>query len=198
MSFEVLNHYDGSTLKEFKEVLDLALSWIVLTTAFSMRHIFAREYQVVALYAVAVLLGFVFHELAHRLTANRYGFWARYRAWYPGLLITLLISVVSRGRVVFAAPGAVLVETPWVGSRELAYISLSGPASNIAASAALMGIYVLAPWGALRLIADVNAWLAFFNLLPIPPLDGYNAFRGSPTLWAALFALSAALSFLVP
>jgi len=195
MTFEVWNYYGRST---YREVFDLVLSWIVLTIAFSVRHIFAWEYQVIALYAVAVLLGFVFHELAHRLTANRYGFWARYRAWYPGLLITLLISFVSRGRIVFAAPGAVLVEAPWIGSRELAYISLSGPASNIAASAAFIGISALTSWSALRLIADVNAWLAFFNLLPIPPLDGYKAFRGSPTLWAVLFAFSAVLSFLVP
>jgi len=195
MPFEDWNYYVSSSLKE---VFDLSLSWIVLTMAFSVRHIFAWEYQFVALYAAAVLLGFVFHELAHRLTANRYGFWARYRAWYPGLLITLLVSVVSRGRIVFAAPGAVLVEAPWVESRELAYISLSGPASNIIASAAFIGISTLTSWSALRLIADVNAWLAFFNLLPIPPLDGYKAFRGSPTLWAVLFALSAVLSFLVP
>ncbi|TET00912.1 MAG: site-2 protease family protein, partial [Hadesarchaea archaeon] len=36
-------------------------------------------------------------------------------------------------------------------------------------------------WGAL-----INLWLAFFNLLPFPPLDGEKVFLWSPAAWAAI------------
>jgi len=34
----------------------------------------------------------------------------------------------------------------------------------------------------------INLWLAAFNLIPIPPFDGYKVFSWSKAIWA-LFAL---------
>jgi Zn-dependent protease len=41
----------------------------------------------------------------------------------------------------------------------------------------------------------VNAWLSVFNLLPLPPLDGYKVAAWSPFIW--LGAMAAALASLL-
>ncbi|RUM92851.1 MAG: site-2 protease family protein, partial [Thermodesulfatator sp.] len=55
--------------------------------------------------------------------------------------------------------------------------------------------------GILRLIGymgfKINAWLAAFNLLPLPPLDGWKVFSYSLKAWIALMAI-AALMVLLP
>jgi Zn-dependent protease len=45
-------------------------------------------------------------------------------------------------------------------------------------------------WG---FFAYINAWLALFNLLPIPPLDGSKMIRTNPALWLPVIAVAALL-----
>ena len=35
----------------------------------------------------------------------------------------------------------------------------------------------------------VNLWLAIFNMLPIPPLDGSKVLSWNKVIWASFFAL---------
>ena len=61
----------------------------------------------VALYYVllavaAALTGFIAHEMAHKVVARRLGYWAEFRMWPMGLLLSIITSV---GGVLFAAPG---------------------------------------------------------------------------------------------
>ncbi|MDI6897727.1 site-2 protease family protein [Methanocella conradii] len=134
------------------ELIDLLLSFVVLTIAFSMvgggvGHVTAEGLAIVA---VAVGSGFMLHELAHKFVAQRYGYWAEYKASMLGLVLTILMAMTIG--IVFAAPGAVVIRrsqysTPsihyseaddayWdslerrVGSEDL-WISLAGPMTNI-------------------------------------------------------------------
>jgi Zn-dependent protease len=43
--------------------------------------------------------------------------------------------------------------------------------------------------------ARLNLWLAAFNLLPFPPLDGFKVFSWKPAVWALVALPSLALSF---
>lgn len=70
--------------------------------------------------------------------------------------------------------------------RGIAYVGLAGPASNLLIALILglvvrfLGGYVflapIAPF--LSFVVLVNIWLALFNLLPLPPLDGSKIFLG--------------------
>jgi Zn-dependent protease len=89
----------------YRELRDFFLSIAVLGIAFSWRYLIDKLYSYALAVFIAIGIGFLFHELAHRFTARRFGAYSRYRAWYLGLLLALVVSIASRGSVVFAAPG---------------------------------------------------------------------------------------------
>ncbi len=144
---------------------------------------------------MAILLGFALHELAHKYVARRYGMDSEFVAYGPGLLITFLSGLIPG--IIVIAPGYVRTLVYYGAPRRgLLYSVAAGPGTNIALALAAL---ILAPGAPaplglyLAAIAEVNSWLAFFNLLPIPPLDGSKVIRENPALWAAMIAASLAL-----
>ncbi len=181
-----------------RELADLAISWAVLTVCFAIAFMGLTPLSIAAS-GLAVLTGFVFHELAHRFTAERHGCLARYKAWYTGLLLAFVLAVFMK--VVFAAPGAVMIyycAYP-LDRRTYGKIALAGPLTNmIIGYASLAALLVLGPmlssvaYVIIWSMAYVNLFLAAFNLLPIPPLDGSKAIRYNAALWLLLLIASAA------
>jgi len=146
--------------------------------------------------------GFVLHELAHKYTAIHYGSHAEYFAWPYGLGMALLLSLVTNGGFVFAAPGAVYIFGDNLGRKENGIISAAGPLTNIiiAAIFLLVSILVLPFSPLVAAIAGigmrVNLFLAAFNLLPFGPLDGTKVISWNPLVWGVLFVPSAVIAFL--
>lgn len=94
------------------ELIDMVISFIVLTIAFSIRGGLRGSFEMpeastLVITAVGVGTGFMLHELAHKFVAQRYGYWAEYKANMTGLLFTVLMAAVFG--FVFAAPGAVMI-----------------------------------------------------------------------------------------
>ena len=118
-----------------REFIDLLISWFVISFCFSFTFDFNR---LIFLFPISLLtagLGFLIHELSHKFVALRFGFYAGYKLWFWGLVLALVTSLVSFGRFVFVAPGAVYIfysGYDWFKFRrgEL-FISLSGPLANI-------------------------------------------------------------------
>lgn len=146
--------------------------------------------------AVAVSSGFVLHELAHKVVAQRYGHWAEFRAHFPGLGLSVLVAAMTG--LLFAAPGAVFIQGR-VTPRENGLISLVGPGVNFVVSLLCL------PFFAFRVdtegfmptllatVAGVNALLAVFNLLPFGPFDGRKVWRWSRVAYVVAVVLSLAL-----
>ena len=115
---------------------------------------------------------FVLHELLHKFTAQRFGFWSEFRANYLTLGLSILFAYVTH--IVFAAPGATMIYGPNITKRQNGIISAAGPLLNLG----LGGLYLLlTPLGGLLSYVGlygfvINIWLSAFNLLPIGPLDG--------------------------
>jgi Zn-dependent protease len=182
-----------------REAKELIISWVTISIAFSY---FGSNFldlgdflYIFPISLVAVGTGFIFHELAHRAVAKRYGCLAEFRMWSTGLLLALVLPIISAGTLFFAAPGAVYIYGPHITRKENAMISLAGPLINIIVGALFFIIYmimqpaVIAPY-LLRLlerVAVLNLWFAFFNLIPVPPLDGSKIMLYNPTIWAILF-----------
>ncbi|NJE75495.1 site-2 protease family protein [Thermococcus sp. ES12] len=184
----------GSTGR--RELEDLLVSFLVLVLLFSNFDPYAVPYSV-----VAVLTAFVFHELAHRWVARRYGYRAYYKRWDTGILLALLVGITTRlltGTVwIFAALGAVQVYAPYAYDERETFgkIALAGPLVNIAVgAAALVTLRAVIPftplWWVVETTATVNLWLAFFNLLPFPPLDGSKVVRWNAGVWAVSIGVS--------
>jgi len=147
---------------------------------------------------IAILLGFTLHELAHKYVARRYGMEAEFVAYGPGLLITFLSGLIPG--IIIIAPGYVRTLVYYGAPRRgLLYSVASGPATNIALALAALVAAPMLPGVAKAYayaIIDVNSWLAFFNLLPVPPLDGSKILRESVGLWAVMIVASVALMVL--
>ncbi len=155
----------------------------------------------VALYYVllavaAALTGFIAHEMAHKLVARRLGYWAEFRIWPMGLLLSIITSV---GGVLFAAPGATMVEGMDPRDRRgWGETGVAGPVSNLLFAAGFYGASLVtfhlgsSASGGLLFLAMINTLFATFNLLPLGILDGAKVFRWGAGRWAVSFAVAAA------
>ena len=130
-------------------------------------------------------VGFLAHEFAHKSVAGRFGYFSIYRAWNLGLLLALFAGLASGGRFIFAAPGAVVILAPFLTLEQNGLISLAGPLTNILIACAFFPLSFLGGLVGLMgtLGSYINLWLAFFNLLPLPPLDGNKIIAWNPRLW---------------
>ncbi|WP_321210983.1 site-2 protease family protein [Methanothermobacter sp. DP] len=180
------------------EVRDILISMVVIAGVFA--YVFSgRNLQVALILLPATLvtvgLGFVLHEIAHKLIAIRYGFWAEYRLWLEGLILALVTSYFG---FVFAAPGAVYIHGNYIDRDVNGKISIAGPLTNIMLALIFLMASSVLP-SPLRDVAvlgyAVNSFLALFNLIPIAVLDGAKVFRWNPLIWLIAAASAFALTF---
>lgn len=187
---------------ELKEMRDLLISAIALAFIFSYKGIERPEAVIkdfpIALFAVS--LGFLLHEMGHRYTAKKFGFHAEYRIWKEGFLIAIVITLLSNGLFAFAALGAVVIfpkANVWGYStvatkRSMGLISISGPLMNFIISGIFLVSYLIFPHYAFLLGISINIWLALFNLIPIPPLDGQKIMEWNVKIWVIMLAIALA------
>jgi Zn-dependent protease len=180
-----------------KEVRDILIAWSALALAFTIADcglssgrgcpISGGPGTFFFVSFIAVGSGFVLHELMHKFTAERYGYWAEFRMWVMGIVLALITSTLG---FIFAAPGATYISGANVTDRQNGIISLAGPATNvvIAVIFLLVGLVGNGIANDIGLIGfQVNLFLALFNMLPIMPLDGAKVFHWKKVLWAAVF-----------
>jgi len=143
---------------------------------------------------IAVLTAFLFHELAHKAVAQRYGCFAEFRAFPMGLLLGILTAAIG---FLFAAPGAVMISGP-VSPRQNARISAAGPGTNFALAGVFLGLAVAlsngppswyVPFRIVASVGFVNLFLGGFNMVPFPPLDGSKIFAYNKPMWVAMVAI---------
>jgi Zn-dependent protease len=174
------------------ELIDLLLSLSVLIIAFSIvgeKRLPGIESILIS--AVGVGTGFLLHELAHKFVAQRYGYWAEYRASWSGLFFMVVMSFMG---FIIAAPGAVMIskdDGSTMMKRDQLLISLAGPMTNII----LMDFFLILGLASRKMINPfllevayfafyINLILAAFNLIPIDPFDGGKIFRSNRLVWA--------------
>ena len=187
-----------------KEIRDLIISFIVIALGFTILYSNGDYSHVTLIFPIVMIgvgAGFIFHELGHKFVAMHYGYYAEYELWPTGLLIALASSFFG---FIFAAPGAVVIYSQGMDEKTNGLISIAGPLVNIALGLIFflilgsLGNYVYTETGAIvQLICvlgtRINFFLAAFNLLPIPPLDGSKVMSWSVPIWLISFAVAAIL-----
>jgi Zn-dependent protease len=165
---------------------------------------FTRSLHDIDLLSVAIefgvlLISLTIHEAAHAWTAERLGDrTARMLGRVSlnplvhidpiGTVLLPLIAAVSHLPIIgWAKP--VPVDTRHLGHprRDFVLVAAAGPISNLlqaTLAAALLrvasagGVLSSAPFDVLYRAIQINLLLAFFNLIPVPPLDGGNVLLG--------------------
>ncbi|HME52610.1 MAG TPA: AN1-type zinc finger domain-containing protein [Candidatus Lokiarchaeia archaeon] len=191
----------GKNLVSFTrgELIDLAKAWLVLSLAYcfvigqSGYAILFMPYQLLSLLpwtALAAILTFIIHELAHKFVAEHYGFETHYKANNIMLLISLAISMTG---YLFFVNGAVMIEGQ-PDAKQNGIISTAGPLTNILISVITLPLVLLAPWVPLTAyLFGMNAFIALFNMLPVGILDGSKIYRWKKGVFAGLFVAAAVL-----
>jgi Zn-dependent protease len=194
-----------------RERYDLIIAWFAISIAFSLaftggvgvwmgnpfQQTTLETYLVyLVLSMVTVGTGFVLHELAHKFTAMRYGYWAEFRKDNLMLLVAVVLAALIG--VVFAAPGATMISGTGITRKQNGTISAVGPLTNIilcipfalillVSSSLDPGIpsrTLLSLVGMVGL--QVNAMIAAFNMLPVSVLDGRKVLAWNPVVFILL------------
>jgi Zn-dependent protease len=159
------------------ELNNILKAWVAISLAFAIvlsDGPFSTGFSFfLLLAAVTVGLGFLLHELAHKLVAQRYGCFAEFRSFNFMLVLAVLLSFLG---FVFAAPGAVMIQGH-VNRERNGIISIAGPLVNIALAVIFLVIGYFMPNPFSTYGALINAWLAAFNMIPFGPLDGAKILR---------------------
>ncbi len=183
------------------EILSIITAWIVLSVAITYRNLVGfligtSSIDVVIAGFVATATGFILHEMGHKYVAIRRGYLAHFRLWIWGLVLTISIVTLSRGGLVFGAPGAVYIAPSAAGfygynsgrgtvdpEEDNMIISAAGPGINLAFAIGFLLVWLSVPAGFLSTVAVygllLNVGLGSFNMLPVSLLDGAKIFRKS-------------------
>jgi len=171
-----------------REIRDILISMLVIAGVFAyvFKNINHGDFiSLIPVTLVAVGFGFVFHELAHKFMAVRYGFYAEYRLWVQGLALAIIAATFG---VVFILPGAVYIHGEYISKAENGKISIAGPLTQIVLALIFFVLLLFVSFSpTLYLVCSIgftiNSFLAFFNLLPIGILDGAKVLKWNPVIW---------------
>ncbi|MDP3765349.1 MAG: hypothetical protein Q8R04_02450 [Nanoarchaeota archaeon] len=181
------------------ELKDLIKAWLAISTAFAIAlstSIFSFDfYSKFVIASLTVGIGFLLHEIGHKIVGQRYGCVAEFRSFDNMLLLAIAMSFFG---VIFAAPGAVMISGR-VNKIKNGKISAAGPIVNLVlALIFLVFIFIQLP----KLFKDIayygfliNSWLALFNMIPFWLFDGHKILKWNKLAYGSIVA--AALLFML-
>jgi Zn-dependent protease len=207
-----------------REEADLFIAWMAISLSFAIIKIApygilgpvgaVNPTKALIFFGISLLtvgIGFILHEMAHKFTAIRYGYWAEFRKDNNMLLVA--VALASLVGFVFAAPGATVIYSNAYDGRGLTReqngkISAAGPVVNLILCVLFAVLFVIAgglaalKTGNMGILAElglagvqINAMIAAFNMLPISILDGNKVFSWNVPVF--LFLILAAFGTLL-
>lgn len=125
----------------------------------------------------------VLHEVGHKVVAMLFGAHAVFHAHYTFLGIGVVLKLLNFG-FIFFVPGFVSYSGIGLQAWHSMLIAFSGPFMNLLLWQGTKWYVAYNPklsdkWRKiLVLTGKINMFLFFFNMIPIPPFDGYKVFSG--------------------
>jgi Zn-dependent protease len=205
--------FDPSLRFSASEIQDLLIAWLALGLAFAIFFAGGGNRAIALLtgnptaFAIALVvslltagIGFLLHEIGHKVMAVRYGNIAAFRAEYNMLFLAIMSAFLG---FIFAAPGAVH-HRGRLTDRQHGLVALAGPAVNLVLAVVFVPVWILSGLAGVDVVGmlgarglAVNLFLAAFNMIPIGALDGKTIVGWSKVVWAAVFVPSVAVTVYV-
>jgi Zn-dependent protease len=157
---------------------------------------FGSDIPVIISFVITALFAFAYHELAHALVADRLG--DPTPRSYGRISLNPFVHLDLFGTIMLLLVGFGWASTPVSPDRlrgnprtSMAVVAVAGPVANLI-MAILLGLPVLfglvtpeqngeimpSAFGFLIIGVQINVLLMVFNLMPIPPLDGFTILLG--------------------
>jgi len=174
------------------EIRDILKAWFAISLAFAivLRNSEISFTYIFIISALTVGIGFLLHELAHKITAQQFGCEAEFRSFDSMLMLAILMSFLG---FIIAAPGAVFISGP-VGKRRNGKISAAGPLMNLALAFVFLAVSLVTANKILLTICSygfmINTWLALFNMLPFGNFDGVKILRWNKAVYFSMVAVA--------
>jgi Zn-dependent protease len=178
----------GSVFRLTKiEIISYIIALSVLTLAFGYAKTQTLNEILLVLptvLATSIVVGFMKSFLEETI-ARKLSVWTEHRIWYFGLASFVLSTLIFR--VPFSAPSRNVFYSKEFTKRSIGLVSSSSVLIGLLFAAIF---YILLASG-LVLIGSIgivmSLTLAFFESLPIPPMNGKDIYNWSKPLWALLF-----------
>ena len=183
------------------EKRDLLKAWAAISFAFAiafgggLQSLFAdlRFFLSFAVAGLTVGIGFIAHELSHKVTALKYGCKAEFRSFDNMLMLAIVFSFFG---FILAAPGGVFIKGH-VTKEQNGKISAAGILANIVVALLFIILAYSFPFTAVKIVSAygvlINSWLAIFNLLPFLNFDGTKVMAWNKLAWGAMLAAAIGL-----
>ncbi len=182
-----------------KEINDLLKAWIAISIAFAIllnRDFFSPSFSTTLIVSsITVGVGFLLHELGHKYVAQKYHFWAEFRASNGMLIFAILMSLFLK--VIFLAPGAVMIHGYYMTKEKNGKISAAGPMVNFILAALFIILLALGINNQLTNYgAFINSWIGLFNMLPVWNIDGKKILNWSKPVYFSMVGVGLLVLFL--
>lgn len=184
-----------------REWYNLIIAWLAISIAFALAftgglRLLPAEFLIFLFIALVTAgIAFALHEMAHKFTAIRFGYWAEFQK--NNLMLLVAVVVAALVGIVFAAPGATMV----FGNptrKENGLISAAGPLTNLILCLPFAALFILADrgtfiWSVGMVGLQVNGMIAAFNMLPFGVLDGRKVLAWNVGIFIVVIAVSFAV-----
>ncbi len=194
------------------EIVDIVKAWLVISLTFTFLFTntrliddtlnFARleTPSFWIMFVISLLtagIGFLLHELAHKIAAQKFGCAAEFRAFDQMLFLALGLAAVIG--FTFIAPGAVMI-SGMLTRKENGIISLAGPLTNYILGMLFLGLmFLIPPLGFIFSIGfQINLWLGLFNMIPFLNFDGAKIMNWNLYIWLGMVAFGVGFLFFLP
>ncbi len=202
--FKMKKEFPGQKKRKTNSTRQFITAWFI-TSLIWMLVAFRKGFSAGLFPYVLLIAGLsmLATELAHVAMARRHGLRMVFRAWYPGLLLSILIVSIEG---MWLAYGSVYIrQTDWnyvKDTKTNGAIYVMGPIANIMM---ILACAMLIPFAGsqqyvdmLTLGYEMNILMTILNLLPIAgpggfAWDGMKIFRWNKLIWLAIVVALAAI-----
>lgn len=167
-----------------KEIIDLLIMSIILGIIFSdllkqrLHYAYYPSFNIknILIASLIVSPGIVLHELFHKFFAMFFGASATFEVSFFGLMLGLILKLLRFPFIIFV-PGYVRI-VGRLSHFESAIVAFAGPFANLLLYFLFNYLYKkernIIKAKIFFFSSKINLFLFFFNLIPLPPFDGFQ------------------------